>query len=169
MQATKLFALSLTALAATGGSAALADITHIDDRRGDAKCDGGPCPDLRSALADHGIFNENELFYIVVQHNAVQRGRFPRIAINTSGSGTSGPEFYVEKRASGAGVFDAKTGRKAGGAIWRNTRRVSATWTFLPGAIGNPGSYGWRVEVVAPGGRTIDATPDGGYRTHSLR
>jgi hypothetical protein len=169
MHATKTLALALAALATTGGSAALADITHVDDRGGDAKCDSGPCPDLRSAVADHGIFNENELFYIVVQHNAVKRGQFPRIAINTSGPGTSGPEFYVEKRASGAGVFNAKTGRKAGGAIWSSTRKVSATWTFLPSAIGNPGSYGWRVEVVAPGGRKIDATPDSGYRTHSLR
>jgi hypothetical protein len=169
MHATKTFALALTALAAAGSSAAVADIKVSDDKRGDAKCESKPCPDLKSAISDHGIFNKAELFYIVTQHNPVQRSRFPRIAINTRGSSTSGPEFYVEKRASGAGVFDAKTGKKTGGAVWRNTRSVSANWTFLPSAIGSPGSYGWRVELVDPGGSTIDAAPDSGYLMHRLR
>jgi hypothetical protein len=160
--------LALTGLAATGGTAALADITAKDDRRGDAKCDDGPCPDLKSAISDHGIFNKTELFYIVTQHNRVQRARFPRIAINTNGPSSSKPEFYVEKRASGAGVFDAKTGSKAGPAVWRNTRRMSANWTFLPSAIGNPASYGWRVEVVERGEK-VDSAPDKGYLTHRLR
>jgi hypothetical protein len=169
MHAKTTLALALTVLGAGGGSVALADIKVSDDSRNDAKCASKPCPDLRSAIADHGIFNKNELFYIVTQHNAVQRARLPRIAINTKGSGSSAPEFYVEKRASGAGVFNAKTGRKTGPAVWRNTRRVSANWTFLPNAIGNPASYGWRVEVVAPSGARIDSAPDSGYLKHRLR
>jgi hypothetical protein len=167
MHAIKTLTLTLTALAITSGTAAVADITAKDDRRGDAKCDAGPCPDLKSAISDHGIFNKAELFYIVTQHNKVQRTRFPRIAINTKGASGSKPEFYVEKRASGAGVFDAKTGRKTGPAVWRNTRKVSANWTFLPSAIGNPASYGWRVEVVHDGAK-IDSAPDKGYLIHRL-
>lgn len=165
---TLTLALALTGLTAIGGTAALADITAKDDRRGDAKCDDGPCPDLKSAIGDHGIFNKAELFYIVTQHNKVQRARFPRIAINTNGASSSKPEFYVEKRASGAGVFNANTGRKAGAAVWRNTRRVSANWTFLPSAIGSPASFGWRVEVMERGEK-VDSVPDKGYLTHRLR
>jgi hypothetical protein len=168
MLATKTLAVALTALAASGGSVALADINVSDDRRGDAKCNRKPCPDLRSAVAGHGIFNENEQFFIVVQHSAVDRKRLPRLAVNTSGSNRSAPEFYVEKRASGAGVFNAKTGRKVSEAVWRNTRRVSATWTFLPSAIGSPERYGWRIEVKAKGGSRIDSTPNSGYLEHRV-
>jgi hypothetical protein len=53
MPATKTLAVALTALAASGGSVALADINVSDDRRGDAKCEHKPCPDLRSAVAGH--------------------------------------------------------------------------------------------------------------------
>jgi hypothetical protein len=169
MQVRKTLALALAALAASGSGAALADIKVNDDKRGDAKCPSGACPDLKSAVAGHGIFNKAELFYIVTQYNAVNRMRFPRIAINTRGPNASAPEFYVEKRASGAGVFDARTGKKTGGAVWRNTRRVSANWTFMPSAIGDPSSYGWRMEVAAPGGKRIDSAPNSGYVTHRLR
>ena len=171
MRATKTLALALATLAtlaAGGGSVALADIELSDDKRGDAKCESTPCPDLRSAIADHGIFNEHELFYIVTQYNKVDRKRLPRIAINTSGGSSSAPEFYVEKRRSGGAVWDAETGEKTGAAVWRNTRRVSANWTFLPSAIGNPASYGWRVEVVTKSGARIDSAPNSGYREHRL-
>jgi len=107
-------------------------------------------------------------FFIVTQHNAVQRGRFPRIAINTDGPNSSAPEFYVEKTAKGAGVFKVKSGRKSGAATWRNTRKRSANWTFLPSAIGNPHSFGWRVEI-ASGGSRIDATPNSGYIERRIR
>ena len=172
MHAPKTLVLALAALAALAagtGSAALADTKAGDDRRGDAKCDGSPCPDLKSAIAGHGIFDETELFYIVTQHNAVERGRLPRIAINTRGSGSSRPEFYVEKRSSGPGVFKAKTGRKVGAAVWTNPGTSAATWTFLPSAIGSPPRYGWRVEIAGSGGGRIDAAPDHGYLVHRLR
>ena len=65
-------------------------------------------------------------------------------------------------------MFDAETGEKTGGAEWRNTRRLSANWTFFPSAIGNPGSYGWRVEIVTKSGARIDSVRDSGYREHHL-
>src|SRR5829696_2144806 len=144
MQPAKTLALALAALALSGGSAALASTIQLsDDRRGDARCESKPCPDLKSAIANPGIFNKNEL-------------------------NTSAPEFYVEKRATGAGVFNVKTGRKSGPATWRNYNAKSANWTFLPSAIGNPSSYGWRVEVVQAGSK-VDATPNAGYLKRSLR
>ena len=169
MQPAKTLALALAALAVSGGSAAVASTIQLsDDRRGDARCESKPCPDLKSAIANPGIVNKNELFYIITQHNAVKLSSFPRIAINTSGPNTSAPEFYVEKRATGAGVFNVKTGRKSGPATWRNYNAKSANWTFLPSAIGNPSSYGWRVEVVQAGSK-VDATPNAGYLKRSLR
>ena len=169
MHAKKTLALALTALAASGGSVALADTIQVsDDRRGDAGCDSAPCPDLKSAIANPGIFNSAELFYIITQHNAVQRSRVPRIAINTSGPSSSKPEYYVEKRAARAGVFDATTGRMTGPASLGSSRSTSLTWTFLPTAIGNPASFGWRVEVVQRG-TMIDATPNSGYRERAVR
>ena len=163
------FALSLTALAASGGSAALADSIQVsDDRRGDASCESAPCPDLKSAVANPGIFNANELFYIVTQHNAVQRSQVPRIAINTRGPGRSKPEYYVEKRGSRVGVFNRKTHSMTGPAELAGSGRKSVRWTFLPSAIGNPRSFGWRVEVVQ-GSHRIDATPNSGYRKRTLR
>jgi hypothetical protein len=161
-------ALALTALAAGGGSAALAEAVQVsDDRRGDASCTDAPCPDLKSAVADRGIFDARELLYIVTQHNAVQSSRVPRIAINTRGRNRSRPEYYVEQRGSLTGVFDARTHAKAGPAELRSSSSTALTWTFERGAIGSPRSFGWRVEIVA-GGRRIDATPDSGYRRRSL-
>ena len=169
MHLRKTILLGLTALAASGASVALADtIQAVDDGRGDAKCDSKPCPDLRSAVANPGIFNKSELFYIITQHNAVQRSHLPRIAINTAGTGTSAPEYYVERKGSQTGVFDAKTGKKTGGAALGGSGSTTVRWTFLPNAIGSPGSFGWRVEIVE-GARKIDATPNSGYRTRSLR
>jgi hypothetical protein len=170
MSATKTLALALTALAASGGSVALAadNIQAIDDGRGDAKCDSKPCPDLKSAIANPGIFDKTELFYIITQHNPVQRSHLPRIAINTRGSGSSAPEFYVGKRGSRIGVFNAKTGRKTGPAEGGSGSAFGLHWSFWPSAIGNPSSFGWRVEVVQ-GGRKLDATPNSGYRTRTLR
>jgi hypothetical protein len=169
MPVRKTLALALIALAASGGSAALAATIQVsDDRRGDATCSSSPCPDLKSAVANPGIFNKQQLFYIITQHNSVQRSRVPRIAINTSGAGTSAPEFYVEKRSSGTGVFNAKTGRKTGPAALSGSGRTALSWTFLPSAIANPRSFGWRVEVQEPG-KKIDATPNSGYITRTLR
>jgi hypothetical protein len=170
MHPTKTLALALAALAATGGSVAVADddIQAIDDRRGDAKCESNPCPDLKSAIANPGIFDKSELFYIITQHNAVQRSQLPRIAVNTRGPGTSAPEFYVGKRGSRMGVFNARTGRKTGPAEVGSGSALGLHWSFWPNAIGNPPSFGWRVEIVQ-GGKSIDATPNGGYRTRSLR
>ena len=166
MHPRKTLVLALAALAATGGSAALADVKASDDKRGDAKCDNPPCPDLKSAVANPGIFDKSELFYVVTQHNAVQGSLVPRIAINTRGSSTSGPEFYVEKRGSRTGVFDAASRRKVGAAVLDSTRGRSLTWTFSRRSIRNPPSYLWRVEVVAKGGSRIDATPNRGYLEH---
>jgi hypothetical protein len=171
MHPTKTLALALTTLAAaTGGSVALAadNIQAIDDGRGDAKCDSKPCPDLKSAIANPGIFDKSELFYIVTQHNAVQRSRLPRIAINTRGSGASAPEFYVGKGGSRIGVFNATTGRKTGPAEYGSGSALGLHWSFWPSAIGNPSSFGWRVEIVQKG-KKIDATPNSGYRIRSLR
>jgi hypothetical protein len=170
MHATKTLALALTALAVSGGSAALAadNIQLSNDARGDAKCESKPCPDLKSAIANPGIFNKSELFYIITQHNPVQRSHLPRIAINTRGNGGSAPEFYVGKQGSRVGVFNAKTGRKTGPAEGGSGGAFGLHWTFLPSAIGNPSSFGWRVEIVQAG-RKIDATPSSGYRTRSLR
>ena len=165
MYASKTLAVALTALAATGGSAALADVKVSDDRRGDAKCDSPPCPDLKSASANPAPLDPTSLFYIVTQHNAVQES-LPRVAINTRGSSTSAPEFYVEKRGSRTGVFDAKTRRKVAAAALRSYP-TSISWTFARRAIGNPGSYLWRVEVVAENGLRIDATPNRGYLKHA--
>ena len=83
MHARKTLALALAALAVTGGSTALAEVKASDDKRGDAKCESHPCPDLKSAVANPGIFDKTQLFYIVTQHNAVQKTRLPRIAIDT--------------------------------------------------------------------------------------
>lgn len=170
MHATKTLALALAVLAAGGGSVALAgdEIQLVDDRRGDATCDSTPCPDLKSAIADTGIFDKSELFFIITQHNAVQRSHPPRIAINTRGPGTSAPEFYVEKRGSRIGVFKAAGGRKTGPAETGSGGALGLHWTFRPSAIGNPSSFGWRVEIVR-GGKKLDASPNRGYRTRSLR
>ena len=165
MRTTKTIALTLTTLAAMGGAAALADVKASDDSRGDAKCDAPPCPDLKSAVANPGIFDKSQLFYIVTQHNALRESRLPRIAINTRGSNGSAPEFYVERRGSKTGVFKVKTKRKVGAAALR-TYPTSLSWTFARRSIGNPARYGWRVEVVAKGGARIDATPDSGYLDH---
>jgi hypothetical protein len=169
MHATRTLALALTALATTGGSVALAadDIQLINDQRGDAKCDSRPCPDLKSAIANPGIFDKSELFYIITQHNAVERSHPPRIAINTRGPGTSAPEFYVEKRGSRIGVFKAKGG-KTGPAEIGSGNPVALHWSFWPSAIGNPSSFGWRVEIVR-GGKKVDVSPSRGYRTRILR
>ena len=169
MRIAKMLVLTSLALAAGGGSAALADSRAADDKRGDATCRRTPCPDLKSAVADHGIFDQGQLFYIVTQYNKVDRKRLPRIAINTSGGSASAAEYYVEKRAEGAGVFDAATGEMTGTAVWSNTRRASATWTFRPRAIGSPERYGWRVEVAAKAGARIDSVPNSGYLEHRLR
>ena len=75
----------------------------------------------------------------------------------------------MEKRAKGAGVFNAKTGRRSGAAVPGSTGRTSATWGFLPTAVGNPANLGWRVEVGAPGGSRIDATPNSGFVKRRLR
>jgi hypothetical protein len=169
MNPRKAIFLGLTAVAASGASVALADtIQAVDDGRGDAKCDSKPCPDLKSAVANPGIFNKSELFYIITQHNAVQRSHLPRIAINTAGTGTSAPEYYVETRGARTGVFDAKTGKRTGGAALGSSGSTAVRWSFLPNAIGNPASFGWRVEIVA-GAKKIDSTPNSGYRTRSLR
>jgi hypothetical protein len=165
MHVKKTLALAITALAFSGGSVAMADTIQLsDDRRGDAHCDGASCPDLKSAIANPGIFNPNELFYIITQHTAIQRSSVPRIAINTRGTNGSKPEYYVEKQGARAGVFSAKTGRRTGPAALRSSHRTSLSWTFLPSAIGNPKSFGWRVEVVR-GGARIDAAPNSGYVT----
>jgi hypothetical protein len=168
MHAKKTIALAVTALAFSGGSVAMADTIQLsDDRRGDAHCDGASCPDLKSAIANPGIFNKNELFYIITQHNSVKRSSVPRIAINTRGTGSSKPEYYVEKRGSRTGVFNAKTGRKSGPAELGSGGSTGLHWTFLPSAIGNPHSFGWRVEVMQ-GATKVDATPNSGYRTRDL-
>ena len=169
MLTTKTLALALTALAAAGTSAAIAGPVQVsDDRRGDASCEDAPCPDLKSAVANPGIFDPNQLFFIVTQHNAVQGTRVPRIAINTTGTAGSKPEYYVAKHGPRTGVFDARTGKRTGPAALRSSSRTSLSWTFLPRAIGSPRSFGWRVEVVQ-GGSRIDATPDGGFRRRVLR
>jgi hypothetical protein len=169
MHAKKTLVLALATLAASGASVALAGPIQVsDDARGDASCDSASCPDLKSAVANPGILDENQLFFIVTQHNAVDASSVPRIAINTLGPSSSKPEFYVEVRGSRAGVFKAKTGRKTGPAALRGSGATSLSWTFLPSAIGNPRSFGWRVEI-ARDGRRIDATPDRGYRKRALR
>ena len=165
MHASKTLALALTVLAAAGGSAALADVKVSGDGRGDAKCDSPPCPDLKRASANPAPLDPTSIFYIVTQHNAVQQSLLPRVAVNTRGSSKSAPEFYVEKRGSRTGVFDAKTRRKVGAAALR-PYPTSLTWTFARRAIGNPESYQWRVEVVAKDGSRIDATPNRGYLEH---
>jgi hypothetical protein len=166
MQIKKSLALALAAIAAGGGSAALADVKVSDDRRGDAKCDSSPCPDLKSAIANPAPLDPTSLFYIITQHNALQGSSLPRVAINTRGGDASAPEFYVEKRGARTGVFNAKTGRKVGAAALR-PYPTSLSWTVKRRSIGNPGSYRWRVEVVAQGGSRIDATPNRGYLAHS--
>jgi hypothetical protein len=166
MHARKTLALALAALAVTGGSTALAEVKASDDKRGDAKCESHPCPDLKSAVANPGIFDKTQLFYIVTQHNAVQKTELPRIAINTSG--TSAPDYYVEKRARRAGVFDAKTGRRVGAAVLGSSSSKSLTWTFSSRAIGSPQSYLWRVEIIAKDGSRVDMTPNRGYLRHSV-
>jgi hypothetical protein len=168
MHARKTLALALAALAVTGGSAALADVKASDDKRGDAKCESHPCPDLKSAIANPGIFDKTQLFYIVTQHNAVQKALLPRIAINASGSSTSAPDYYVEKRGRRTGVFDAKTGSRVGAAVLGSHRSKSLTWTFSSRAIGSPQSCLWRVEIVAKGGSRVDMTPNRGYLRHSV-
>jgi hypothetical protein len=165
MRATKTIALTLSTLAAMGGAAALADVKASDDRRGDATCEGPPCPDLKSAVANPGIFDASQLFYIVTQHNAVRGSLLPRIAINARGPDTSAPEFYVERRGSRTGVFKVKSKRKVGPAALR-TYPTSLSWTFSRRSIGDPASYGWRAEIVAKGGARVDATPDRGYLEH---
>jgi hypothetical protein len=168
MHARKTLALAIAALAVTGGSAALAEVKASDDKRGDAKCESRPCPDLKSAVANPGIFDKTQLFYIVTQHNAVQKTRLPRVAINTSGSSASAPDYYVEKRGRRAGVFDAKTGSRVGAAVLGSSSSKSLTWTFSSRAIGSPQSYLWRVEIVANDGSRIDMTPNRGYLRHSV-
>jgi hypothetical protein len=171
MHAKKTLALALAAVAvaASGAPLALAGPIQVsDDRRGDAGCDGAPCPDLKSAVADTGILDPSQLFFIVTQHNAVDASSVPRIAINTRGTSSSEPEFYVEHRGSRTGVFKAKTGRKTGPAALRSSGGASLSWTFLPRAIGSPPSFGWRVEIVRDASR-IDVTPDRGYRQRVLR
>jgi hypothetical protein len=166
MHARKTLALALAALAVTGGSTALAEVKASDDKRGDAKCESHPCPDLKSAVANPGIFDKTQLFYIVTQHNAVQKTELPRIAINTGG--TSAPDYYVEKRGRRAGVFDAKTGRRVGAAVLGSSSSKSLTWTFSSRAIGSPQSYLWRVEIIAKDGSRVDMTPNRGYLRHSV-
>jgi hypothetical protein len=168
MHAKKTLALALAALAVTGGSTALGEVKASDDKRGDAKCESHPCPDLKSAVANPGIFDKTQLFYIVTQHNAVQKTRLPRIAINTSGSSASAPDYYVEKRGWRTGVFDAETGRRVGAAVLGSHSSKSLTWTFSSRAIGSPQSYLWRVEIVAKDGSRIDVTPNRGYLRHSV-
>ena len=168
MHARKTLAFALAALAVTGGSTALAEVKASDDKRGDAKCESHPCPDLKSAVANPGIFDKSQLFYIVTQHNAVQKTRLPRIAINTSGSTAAAPDYYVEKRSWRTGVFDAKTGRRVGAAVLGSSSGKSLTWTFSSRAIGSPQSYLWRVEIVAKGGSRVDMTPNRGYLRHSV-
>jgi hypothetical protein len=168
MHARKTLALALAALAVTGGSTALAEVKASDDKRGDAKCESHPCPDLKSAVANPGIFDKTQLFYIVTQHNAVQKTRLPRIAINTSGPSASAPDYYVEKRGRRAGVFDAKTGSRVGAAVLGSSSSKSLTWTFSSRAIGSPQSYLWRVEIIAKGGSKVDVTPNRGYLKHSV-
>jgi hypothetical protein len=168
MHARKTLALALAALAVTGGSTALAEVKASDDKRGDAKCESHPCPDLKSAVANPGIFDKTQLFYIVTQHNGVQKSRFPRVAIKTSKSTASGPDYYVEKRGRRAGVFDAKTGSRVGAAVIGSSSSKSLTWTFSSRAIGSPQSYLWRVEIVAKGGSRVDMTPNRGYLRHSV-
>jgi hypothetical protein len=166
MHARKTLALALAALAVPGGSAALAEVKASDDKRGDAKCESHPCPDLKSAVANPGIFDKTQLFYIITQHNAVQKTRLPRIAINTSG--TTAPDYYVEKRGRRAGVFDAKTGNRVGAAVLGSSSSKTLTWTFSSRAIGSPQSYQWRVEIIAKGGAKLDMTPNRGYLRHSV-
>jgi hypothetical protein len=168
MHARKTLALALAALAVTGGSAALAEVKASDDKRGDAKCESHPCPDLRSAVANPGIFDKTQLLYIVTQHNAVQKTRLPRVAIKTSGSSASAPDYYVEKRGRRTGVFDAKTGSRVGAAVLGSHSSKSLTWTFSSRAIGSPQSYLWRVEIIAKDGSRIDRTPNRGYLRHSV-
>ena len=165
MKISKALALALAAVAAGGGSAALADVKVSDDKRGDARCDSSPCADLKSASANPAPLDATSLFYIVTQHNAVRGSMLPRVAIDTRGSSRSAPEFYVEKRGARTGVFDAKTRRKVGAAALRSYP-TSLSWTFARRAIGNPASYRWRVEVVAKGGTRIDSTPNRGYLEH---
>ena len=166
MPITRTLALALTAVAAGGGSVALADIKVSDDRRGDAKCDGSPCPDLKSASANPAPLDPTSVFYIITQHNALQGSSLPRVAINTRGGKRSAPEFYVEKRGARTGVFNARTGRKVGAAALRSYP-TSLSWTFARRSIGNPGGYRWRVEVVAKDGSRIDAAPNRGYLEHT--
>ena len=168
MHARQTLALALAALAVTGGSTALAEVKASDDKRGDAKCERHPCPDLKSAVANPGIFDKTQLLYIVTQHNAVQKTRLPRVAIKTSGSSTSAPDYYVEKRGRRTGVFNAKTGSRVGAAVLGSHSGKSLTWTFSSRAIGSPRSYLWRVEIVADGGSRIDMTPNRGYLRHSV-
>ena len=166
MHARRTLALALAALAVTGGSAALAEVKASDDKRGDAKCETHPCPDLKSAVANPGIFDKTQLFYIVTQHNAVQTTRLPRIAIKTSG--TAAADYYVEKRGRRAGVFDAKTGSRVGATVLGSSSSKSLTWTFSSRAIGSPPSYLWRVEIIGKGGSRVDMTPNRGYLRHSV-
>ena len=82
--------VAATALAAAGASLAVADITLSDDKRGDARCDGPPCPDLKSAVGDHAPLDESTRFHIITQHNRIQAARTPRIAIDTRGGAAPG-------------------------------------------------------------------------------
>src|SRR5918994_1623786 len=130
MHARKTLALALAALAVTSGSAALAEVKASDDKRGDAKCESRPCPDLKRAVAKPGIFDKTQLFYIVTQHNAVQKTRLPRVAIKTSESSASAPDYYVEKRGRRSGVFDAKTGSRVGAAGIGPPNSQALSWAF---------------------------------------
>jgi hypothetical protein len=169
MHPRKTSLLGLTALAASCASVALADtVRAVDDGRGDAKCASKRCLDLKNAVAGTGLFNKSEVLYTITQHDAVQRSRLPRIAINAAGAGTSAPEYYVERKGSRTGVFDANTGKRTGAAALDTSGGTAVRWSFLPSAIGDPGSFGWRVEIVA-GAEKIDATPNSGYRARSLR
>jgi hypothetical protein len=162
-------AATLVAAAALGGasaSLAVADITLSDDKRGDARCDEPPCPDLKSAVGDHAPLDETTRFHIITQHNPIQGARTPRIAIDTRGG--SAPEFYVARKRTKTGVYDAKTGERVGPADLRSASATGMSWSFRPSAIRNPTSYRWQVQIVDRSGSRIDSAPNKGYVTQRL-
>ena len=158
--------VATAALAGAGASLAVADITLSDDKRGDARCDEPPCPDLKSAVGDHAPLDESTRFHIITQHNRIQAARIPRIAIDTRGG--SAPEFLVAKRRGKTGVYDAATGERVGAAELRSSSATGMSWSFRPSAIGSPSSYRWQAQIVERGGARIDSAPNDGYVTQRL-
>jgi hypothetical protein len=157
--------VATVAMAAGTTSLAVADITLSEDKRGDARCDERPCPDLKSAIGDHAPLDVTTQFHIITQHNRIQATRTPRIAIDARGG--SAPDFYVARKRRKSGVYDARTGERVGPADLRASG-TGMSWSFKPSAIGNPSSYRWQAQIVDRGGARIDSAPSKGYVTQRV-